>query len=149
MTDSLRSRPKTPRLALMGHVILIAEEVCKFLERCPPELLSTIEGSFVQSEWQAFIDGPFSEAKMRDNQPLAGGKPMQPVPSAADTSKSDSDDDEDVSEAAAKIGEPLTRTSASEPFSRGFGFGSPHDDDDSGSDNEQGVVCVRCRLWTG
>ena len=126
----------------MGHVILIAEEVTKFLERCPPELLASIEGSFVKSEWQAFVEGPMRDAKNRDTQPLAGGKPMQPTTTAADTSKSDSEDEDDVSEAAAKIGEPLTRTSATEAFSRGFGFGSAHDDDDSGSDTEQGVVSV-------
>lgn len=59
----------------MGHLILIAEDIIKFLSRCPPDLLHLLEPHYLASEWQAFVDGPYREAKERDNTNMGGGKP--------------------------------------------------------------------------
>ncbi|WVR09507.1 hypothetical protein IAU60_006575 [Kwoniella sp. DSM 27419] len=130
LNDRLVAQPRTPRLAYMGHLILIAEEVVKFFSRCPPELYELIKDSFVPSEWAAFVDGSLSETKARDTKPLAGGKPMSAPGAMAsaeavsgmggaqsrdDDSSSDDDDDGDEGHAV-KFGEPLTRTSAGDGF---------------------------------
>ncbi|WVQ95068.1 hypothetical protein IAU59_002160 [Kwoniella sp. CBS 9459] len=128
VNDRMVSQPRTPRLAYMGHIVLIAEELVKFFARCPPELYELIKDSFVLSEWEAFVDTSLSEAKARDTRPLAGGKPMTSAADSAseegsslgqgpnhrdDDSSSDDDDDGDQ---AVKFGEPLTRTQAADGF---------------------------------
>ena len=124
----------------MGHVVLIAEELVKFFARCPLDLFDVISPSFVQSEWEAFVEGSLRETKARDAQPLAGGKPMA-VATAADVfakSEDSSSDDEEEAAAgdAAKFGEPLTRTNAADGFANRQRFDS-FADRDSGSDDEQ------------
>ena len=94
----------------MGHIILIAEEIVKFLARCPPELYEAIKDSFVLSEWESFVEGSLRETKARDTRPLAGGKPMPAVTEMAKESEDSSDEEE------AKFGEPLTRTTAADGF---------------------------------
>ncbi|WVF67561.1 hypothetical protein IAT40_002319 [Kwoniella sp. CBS 6097] len=128
LNDRMVSQPRTPRLAYMGHIVLIAEELVKFFARCPPELYELIKDSFVLSEWEAFVDTSLSEAKARDTRPLAGGKPMTnaadsaseegsslgPGPSQRDDDSSSDDDDD--GDQAVKFGEPLTRTQAADGF---------------------------------
>ncbi|OCF31525.1 SIT4-associating protein/190 [Kwoniella heveanensis BCC8398] len=128
LNDRMVSQPRTPRLAYMGHVVLIAEELVKFFARCPPELYELIKDSFVLSEWEAFVDTSLSEAKARDTRPLAGGKPMiNPADSASEEGSSlgpgpsqrdddSSSDDDDDGDQAVKFGEPLTRTQAADGF---------------------------------
>ena len=104
----------------MGHIVLIAEEIVKFLARCPPELFAVIQDSFVMSEWEAFVEGSLRETKARDARPLAGGKPMQsaaPTESTVNVSEDSSDEEEE-----AKFGEPLTRTVAADGFAPRAGF---------------------------
>ena len=98
----------------MGHIILIAEEIVKFLARCPPELYACIKDSFNISEWESFVEGSLQETKARDTRPLAGGKPM-PVVAPNEIHPIMSEDSSDDEEEA-KIGEPLTRTVAADGF---------------------------------
>jgi len=109
-----------PRLAYMGHIILIAEEVGKLLVRCPPDLYAVIKDSFVLSEWEAFIETSLRETKARDARPLAGGKPMMPTPSTEATANASEDSSDEEEEA--KFGEPLTRTVAADGFAPRPGF---------------------------
>jgi SIT4-associating protein SAP185/190 len=136
--------PKTARQAYMGHIILIAEELVKFLARCPPELLEVVQDSFVPSEWDAFVAGALTDAKSRDMRPLAGGKPMIVPATTADDNKSDSSSDEEDGEAA-KIGEPLTRTLAGGGIPRGYTF--DQDDDDDVGDVSKGLSLADWQGW--
>ncbi|RXK35273.1 hypothetical protein M231_07471 [Tremella mesenterica] len=126
LNDQMVKSHKQPRLAYMGHIILIAEDVVKFLARCPPELYVLIQDSFINSEWEAFVDGPLFETKTRDMQLLAGGKPMvQMVPTEGMAKEDDSSDEEEEEH---KIGEPLTRTQAQDGFAPRTMFDEEQDD---------------------
>jgi SIT4-associating protein SAP185/190 len=98
----------------MGHLTLLAEEVQKFLENCPSDVRDLIDDSFVQSEWDAFRDGPLRETKERDSRPLAGSKPReQTVLTGAEGDRQDSDSDDDEGILARNLtGAPLTRSPA-------------------------------------
>lgn len=109
----------------MGHIILIAEELARFLSRCPDDLYDIIEPSFVRSEWDAFADGPLEEIKNRDSKPLAGGKPMPAATTEA--SGPQSEDSSDEEDAGARFGEPLQRMNAggeAEDEDGGWGSGN-------------------------
>lgn len=124
----------------MGHVSLIAEELVKFLIRCPPDLWEILHDSVMLSEWEAFVHGSLRETKDRDTRPLAGGKPMPSTSAGAkDQSEDDSSDEEDEGGALGmhKFGEPLTRTSAQDGFAhRGDGFDSYEDRQESGDEDD-------------
>jgi len=125
----------------MGHMILIAEELVKFLERSPEDLLHIVQQSFVRSEWEAFVQGSLRETKDKDARPLAGGKPMlSAVP--AEPNKEESDEGSSDEEDSVKFGEPLSRTSAGDEnrFKRG-GFG--YSGSDGGDDDEE--VGQKCK----
>jgi hypothetical protein len=105
-------------------MLLIADEIEKFLERCPAELYDRIKDSFVRSEWDAFVAGELKESRQRDSQPLGGGRPaiaMQPV--AAKQEYESNEDDEGGSSALS--GQPLTRSAST---GDSFGFGSTEED---------------------
>ena len=104
----------------MGHIFLLAEEIVKFLARCPQELYAVIHKSFIMSEWEAFFEGPLQETRAKYSRPLAGGKPMLPTapPEAVVPASEDSSDEEEE----AKFGEPLTRTVATDGFAPRPGF---------------------------
>lgn len=114
----------------------------KFLTRCPPELHEVIKDSFVQSEWDAFVEGSLQETKARDARPLAGGKPMLPRgPEVAPVGKSeDSGSDDDDEAEGAKFGEPLTRTSATtNGYVHRSGFETYTEKQDSGDEEHDQV----------
>ncbi|KAL2350165.1 extragenic suppressor of kinetochore protein 1 [Cryomyces antarcticus] len=68
------------RLGYMGHLTLIAEEVCKFVERHPPELLSPIViEKAMDPDWIEFVDGTLNETRERDNAVLGGVRPEMAV----------------------------------------------------------------------
>jgi SIT4-associating protein SAP185/190 len=114
----------------MGHLILIAEELVKFLSRCPPDLVAVIQDSWTQSEWDAFVEGTLQETKARDARPLAGGKPMPANAAESDTGNSfRSEDESDEEEAESKFGEPLTRTVAQDGFADRRSFDSEGDEE--------------------
>nr|XP_019011578.1 uncharacterized protein I206_03680 [Kwoniella pini CBS 10737]OCF50359.1 hypothetical protein I206_03680 [Kwoniella pini CBS 10737] len=139
LNDRLTAQPRTPRLAYMGHITLISEELVKFFARCPPDLYERIKDSFIPSEWEAFVGSSLKEAKARDSKPLAGGKPMSNNTNGSidDESSSDEEDDQDR-EQVVKFGEPLTRTSAGDGFINRGGGNDEFDqfDEDDHADEE-------------
>ena len=64
------------RLGYMGHLTLVAEEVVKFSDRHPPELLSQIVLEKVTSQrWNEYVENTLSETRERDNAILGGVRP--------------------------------------------------------------------------
>ena len=64
------------RLGYMGHLTLVAEEVVKFSDRHPPELLSQVVLEKVTSQqWSEYVENTLSETRERDNAILGGVRP--------------------------------------------------------------------------
>lgn len=64
------------RLGYMGHLTLIAEEVVKFCDRNPPEVLSPIVmDNVLNPEWVEYVEQTLSETRERDNAILGGVRP--------------------------------------------------------------------------
>lgn len=64
------------RLGYMGHLTLIAEEVVKFTERHPPELLSeSLLQKVMDPEWSQYVEVTLAETRERDNAILGGVRP--------------------------------------------------------------------------
>lgn len=64
------------RLGYMGHLTLIAEEVVKFTERHPPELLSeSVLDKVMNGEWITYVEVTLAETRERDNAILGGVRP--------------------------------------------------------------------------
>lgn len=64
------------RMGFMGHLTLIAEEVVKFTERHPPELLSeTVLQKVMDPDWINYVEGALAETRERDNAILGGVRP--------------------------------------------------------------------------
>ena len=58
------------RLGYMGHLTLIAEEVVKFTERHPPELLSdSVLEKVMHSDWITYVEVTLAETRERERQP--------------------------------------------------------------------------------
>lgn len=69
-------RQSKTRMGYMGHLTLIAEEVVKFTERHPPELLSdTVLHKVMDQEWIKYVEGALAETRERDNAILGGVRP--------------------------------------------------------------------------
>lgn len=69
-------RQTKTRMGYMGHLTLIAEEVVKFTERHPPELLSeTVLQKVMDQEWINYVEGALAETRERDNAILGGVRP--------------------------------------------------------------------------
>ncbi|KAH9431551.1 hypothetical protein MCOR02_008841 [Pyricularia oryzae] len=74
-SEQSEAKTKT-RMGYMGHLTLIAEEVVKFNERHPPELLSeTVLEKVMSPEWSNYVEGPLAETRERDNAILGGVRP--------------------------------------------------------------------------
>ena len=64
------------RLGYMGHLTLVAEEVVKFSDRHPPEMLSQVVLERVTSQqWNEYVENTLSETRERDNAILGGVRP--------------------------------------------------------------------------
>jgi SIT4-associating protein SAP185/190 len=73
-------KTKQIRLGYMGHLTLVAEEVVKFSERHPPELLSrSIMESVLNPDWIDYVEQTLSETRERDNAILGGVRPDMAV----------------------------------------------------------------------
>ena len=67
---------KNMRLGYMGHLTLVAEEVVKFSERHPAELLSrTVMEKVLDQQWIDYVEQTLSQTRERDNAILGGVKP--------------------------------------------------------------------------
>ncbi|KAI3329770.1 SIT4 phosphatase-associated protein-domain-containing protein [Ustulina deusta] len=74
-SEKSQAQSKT-RMGFMGHLTLIAEEVVKFTERNPPELLSDLVLDRVMSQdWNNYVEGALAETRERDNAILGGVRP--------------------------------------------------------------------------
>ena len=68
------------RLGYMGHLTLIAEEVVKFSDRHPPELLSqSVLDRVTSKQWSDYVENTLSETRERDNAILGGVRPDMSV----------------------------------------------------------------------
>jgi SIT4-associating protein SAP185/190 len=68
------------RLGYMGHLTLIAEEVVKFTERHPPELLSqSVLDKVMSQQWIDYVENTLAETRERDNAILGGVRPDMSV----------------------------------------------------------------------
>ncbi|ESZ94958.1 hypothetical protein SBOR_4641 [Sclerotinia borealis F-4128] len=68
------------RLGYMGHLTLIAEEVVKFTERHPPELLSeSVLERVMNGDWIPYVEATLAETRERDNAILGGVRPDMTV----------------------------------------------------------------------
>ncbi|KAJ5665855.1 uncharacterized protein N7477_008303 [Penicillium maclennaniae] len=73
-------KTKQIRLGYMGHLTLVAEEVVKFSERHPPELLSrSVMESVLNPDWIDYVEQTLSETRERDNAILGGVRPDMAV----------------------------------------------------------------------
>jgi SIT4-associating protein SAP185/190 len=73
-------KTKQIRLGYMGHLTLVAEEVVKFSERHPPELLSrSVMESVLNPDWIEYVEQTLSETRDRDNAILGGVRPDMSV----------------------------------------------------------------------
>jgi SIT4-associating protein SAP185/190 len=71
---------KNMRLGYMGHLTLVAEEVVKFSERHPAELLSqTVMYKVLEKPWIDYVEQTLSETRERDNAILGGVRPDMSV----------------------------------------------------------------------
>ncbi|PMD35081.1 SAPS-domain-containing protein [Hyaloscypha variabilis F] len=78
-SDEAQARDKM-RLGYMGHLTLIAEEVVKFTERHPPELLSeSVLEKVMNGEWITYVEVTLAETRERDNAILGGVRPDMSV----------------------------------------------------------------------
>lgn len=76
MTSEKSQAQSKTRMGYMGHLTLIAEEVVKFTERNPPELLSDLVVDRVMSQdWINYVEGALAETRERDNAILGGVRP--------------------------------------------------------------------------
>jgi SIT4-associating protein SAP185/190 len=67
---------KNMRLGYMGHLTLVAEEVVKFSERHPTELLSqTVMEKVLDRQWIDYVEQTLSQTRERDNAVLGGIRP--------------------------------------------------------------------------
>ncbi|KAH8881236.1 SAPS-domain-containing protein [Thozetella sp. PMI_491] len=85
-SEESQTKNKT-RMGYMGHLTLIAEEVVKFTERHPPELLSeTVVERVMAHDWINYVEGALAETRERDNAILGGVRPEVAMSNRAGTS---------------------------------------------------------------
>jgi len=71
---------KGMRLGYMGHLTLIAEEVCKFGNRQPPECLDMVVHDRVNRDaWIHYVDGVLTDTREKDNTVLGGIRPENAI----------------------------------------------------------------------
>ena len=69
---------KNMRLGYMGHLTLVAEEVVKFGERHPREMLSPkVQESIYGKDWEDYVTKTLAETRDRDNAILGGFRPAE------------------------------------------------------------------------
>jgi len=88
-------KEKNMRLGYMGHLTLIAEEVVKFTERQPAELLDqSVVDRITHPDWIHYVEHVLADTRERDNailggvRPDAAGGPRQAVLNAVNAAQS-------------------------------------------------------------
>jgi SIT4-associating protein SAP185/190 len=144
------------RLGYMGHLTLIAEEVVKFTERHPPELLSeSVLEKVMNGEWITYVEVTLAETRERDNAILGGVRPdmsvgpRQAVMNAVNAANSNfGGASSALAEAGLNGGGGLDSIDLANPNGTsgftlsggtlsGFGSSSDEDDDEMDEDNEE------------
>jgi SIT4-associating protein SAP185/190 len=74
--SDVEQQTKKMRLGYMGHLTLVAEEVVKFSERHPAELLSqAVMEKVLDRQWIEYVEQTLSQTRERDNAVLGGVRP--------------------------------------------------------------------------
>lgn len=74
--SDISQKDRNMRLGYMGHLTLIAEEVCKFGNRFPAESLDAVIAERInREEWTQYVDGTLAETRDKDNAVLGGVRP--------------------------------------------------------------------------
>ena len=129
------------RLGYMGHLTLIAEEVVKFSERHPPEMLSDLVIEKISSKvWTDYVDNTLAETRERDNAILGGvrpdavGGPRQAILNAVNSGNGFNSGSGGLAGAGLTGGSDLGEHGAAAGFVTGgsllSGFGSSSDEED-------------------
>ncbi|RMZ85120.1 hypothetical protein DV738_g387, partial [Chaetothyriales sp. CBS 135597] len=144
------------RLGYMGHLTLVAEEVVKFGERQPRELLSVpVQDSIYGKDWDEYVSTTLAETRERDNAILGGFRP-EPAPRQGMLNTVNTHAGLGPSQALQNAGiggQPLDSielnrgSDTSEQFSSVgsllSGFGSSSDDDDEDMDYGEDIDTAR------
>lgn len=78
--SDISQKEKGMRLGYMGHLTLIAEEVCKFGNRHPSEALNQVVMDRVNREpWIQYVEGTLAETRDKDNAVLGGVRPQDSI----------------------------------------------------------------------
>ncbi|KAF8849669.1 SAPS-domain-containing protein [Acephala macrosclerotiorum] len=144
------------RLGYMGHLTLIAEEVVKFTERHPPELLSdSVLEKVMNGEWITYVEVTLAETRERDNAILGGVRPdmsvgpRQAVMNAVNAANSSFGGSSALAEAGLNGAAGLDTidlangngtsgfTLSSGTLLSGFGSSSDEEDDEMDEDNDE------------
>ena len=144
------------RLGYMGHLTLVAEEVVKFSERYPAELLSqTVMEKVLDRQWIDYVEQTLSQTRERDNAVLGGIRPeigigpRQAVLNAVNASQGYANSTALVNAGLNGGQQPLDTvdltsngSASSGPFSQGTGssfsgFASSSDDEDEDMDEPE------------
>ncbi|KAI5362163.1 putative SIT4 phosphatase-associated protein family [Septoria linicola] len=71
---------KGMRLGYMGHLTLIAEEVCKFGSKYPADALDpAITERVTREAWVSYVEGTLAETRDKDNAVLGGVRPENAI----------------------------------------------------------------------
>ncbi|KAG9232683.1 SIT4 phosphatase-associated protein-domain-containing protein [Amylocarpus encephaloides] len=153
-SDEAQEKSKM-RLGYMGHLTLIAEEVVKFTERHPPELLSdSVLEKVMNGEWITYVEVTLAETRERDNAILGGVRPdmsvgpRQAVMNAVNTANNFGGASSALTEAglngsAGLDNIDLANGNGSSSFAiggtllSGFGSSSDEEDDEMDEDNDE------------
>ena len=78
--SAVSQKTRGMRLGYMGHLTLIAEEVCKFGIRQPVECLDQNVLDRVNREaWTSYVEGTLAETRDKDHSVLGGGRPQDGI----------------------------------------------------------------------
>ncbi|OQU97800.1 hypothetical protein CLAIMM_03685 [Cladophialophora immunda] len=154
-------RARNMRLGYMGHLTLVAEEVVKFGERHPRELLSPVVQDYIYSQgWEEYVTKTLAETRERDNAILGGFRPDNGLgPRQAVLNAVNAGQGFGVSSGLASVGlgggqhalDSIDLSNNGSATSAGYnssgsvssGFGSSSDDDDEDMDDAEDEEHVR------
>lgn len=78
--SDISQKNKGMRLGYMGHLTLIAEEVCKFGNRQPPDaIIPVVADQISKDSWMSYVEGTLAETREKDNAVLGGVRPENAI----------------------------------------------------------------------